>query len=179
MTLGRTSTGAIKIKTDGGLRAVECGCCATGCTCPKAIDSLKTILGNWTHVEVNWTWPAWKSEAPTTDPVEYFELPALSQSTSMEKYTSCLDPFDPLGPSLPFDFCHSVSGGDFIFGIANPSDICAQISSNKLSSAGGVSLACGGNISVSINGVSLPAYWGGPDPYNLIKDNPTVSFIFS
>jgi hypothetical protein len=30
MTLGRTSTGAIKIKTDSpGLRAVECACCAT------------------------------------------------------------------------------------------------------------------------------------------------------
>jgi hypothetical protein len=28
MTLGRTPTGAIKIKTDGGLRAVECACCA-------------------------------------------------------------------------------------------------------------------------------------------------------
>lgn len=27
MTLGRTSSGAIKIKTDGGLRAVNCGCC--------------------------------------------------------------------------------------------------------------------------------------------------------
>jgi len=34
MTLGRTSSGAIKIKTDtagGGLRAVECACC--GCPC--------------------------------------------------------------------------------------------------------------------------------------------------
>lgn len=31
MTLGRTSTGAIKIKTDStGLRAVECGCCQSG-----------------------------------------------------------------------------------------------------------------------------------------------------
>lgn len=32
MTLGRTTAGAIKIKTDsagGGLRAVSCGCCAT------------------------------------------------------------------------------------------------------------------------------------------------------
>jgi len=27
MTLGRTSSGSIKIKTDGGLRAVECACC--------------------------------------------------------------------------------------------------------------------------------------------------------
>jgi hypothetical protein len=35
MTLGRTSSGAIKIKTDeagGGLRAVECACCG-GCGC--------------------------------------------------------------------------------------------------------------------------------------------------
>jgi len=30
MTLGRTSSGAIKIKTDGGLRAVNCGCCQSG-----------------------------------------------------------------------------------------------------------------------------------------------------
>ncbi len=30
MTLGRTSNGAIKIKTGGGLRAVECACCG-GC----------------------------------------------------------------------------------------------------------------------------------------------------
>ena len=32
MTLGRTSSGAIKIKTDGGLRAVNCACCG-GCGC--------------------------------------------------------------------------------------------------------------------------------------------------
>jgi len=38
MTLGRTSSGAIKIKTDGtaGLRAVECACCETGpCNFPS------------------------------------------------------------------------------------------------------------------------------------------------
>ena len=35
MTLGRTSTGAIKIKTDSpGLRAVECACCGGTCPCP-------------------------------------------------------------------------------------------------------------------------------------------------
>ena len=35
MTLGRTSSGAIKIKTDtagGGLRAVECACCGGECS---------------------------------------------------------------------------------------------------------------------------------------------------
>jgi hypothetical protein len=31
MTLGRTPTGAIKLKTDGGLRAVECACCVPPC----------------------------------------------------------------------------------------------------------------------------------------------------
>ena len=38
MTLGRTSTGAIKIKTDGGTtRAVECACC--GSLCPSESPS--------------------------------------------------------------------------------------------------------------------------------------------
>lgn len=32
MTLGRTSSGAIKVKTGGGLRAVSCACCG-GCGC--------------------------------------------------------------------------------------------------------------------------------------------------
>jgi hypothetical protein len=37
MTLGRTSSGAIKIKTDGGLRAVECACCGSlGCQITQA-----------------------------------------------------------------------------------------------------------------------------------------------
>jgi hypothetical protein len=35
MTLGRTTSGAIKIKTDGGLRAVNCACC--GCDVCSAI----------------------------------------------------------------------------------------------------------------------------------------------
>jgi hypothetical protein len=185
MILSRTAENKIKIKTDeegGGLRAVNCACCATGCNCPNYIDkfpNLKTILGNWTNVVVNWTWPAWKSEIPNTDPVEYYELPAKSQSASLAKYTSCLDPTDPLGPPLPFDFCHFVPFGDPILGIASPSNICAQIWSNYLSSGGGFSLGCGGNIIVSINGVPFPAFWGGPDSNNLIKDNATASFIFS
>ena len=31
MTLGLTSSGAVKIKTDGGLRAVNCACCESPC----------------------------------------------------------------------------------------------------------------------------------------------------
>ena len=45
MTLGRTSSGAIKIKTDGGLRAVSCACCA-----PIDFDPCRDcppVLGDW------------------------------------------------------------------------------------------------------------------------------------
>jgi hypothetical protein len=38
MILGLTSSGAIKIKTDGGLRAVECACCG----CDFTIEAAKT-----------------------------------------------------------------------------------------------------------------------------------------
>jgi hypothetical protein len=41
MTLGRTSSGAIKIKTDGGLRAVECGCCG-GCK-PVTLEQYNAV----------------------------------------------------------------------------------------------------------------------------------------
>jgi hypothetical protein len=40
MTLGRTPTGAIKIKTDGGLRAVGCACCGGGCSPTNYFDNL-------------------------------------------------------------------------------------------------------------------------------------------
>ena len=44
MILGRTPAGAIKTKTDGGLRAVNCACCGT-CGCDTAISGglLKTL----------------------------------------------------------------------------------------------------------------------------------------
>ena len=48
MTLGRTSSGKIKIKTDGGLRAVACACCGGECGCYSASVSgelLKTLQG--------------------------------------------------------------------------------------------------------------------------------------
>ena len=44
MTLGRTPAGAIKTKSDGGLRAVNCACCVN-CGCDTAIsgDLLQTM----------------------------------------------------------------------------------------------------------------------------------------
>ena len=48
MILGRTPSGAIKIKKDGGLRAVNCACCNT---CPCAItipQALRELVANAT-----------------------------------------------------------------------------------------------------------------------------------
>jgi len=51
MTLGRTPTGAIKIKTDGGLRAVECACCnPCGCQYLSIPEPLRTVFANATSV---------------------------------------------------------------------------------------------------------------------------------
>ena len=56
MTLGRTSSGAIKIKTDGeaGLRAVSCACCnpCDGCTTFRAITEATSIV--ITHTRPGW-----------------------------------------------------------------------------------------------------------------------------
>jgi hypothetical protein len=49
MTLGRTSTGAIKIKTDGGLRAVNCACCGSCGECYITIpQALRELAANAT-----------------------------------------------------------------------------------------------------------------------------------
>ena len=47
MILGRTASNAIKIKTDGGLRAVNCACCG-GCGCDTPMGELKDVMRNVT-----------------------------------------------------------------------------------------------------------------------------------
>jgi hypothetical protein len=64
MTLGRTSTGAIKIKTDtegGGLRAVECACC--GCN-----PIYTTTLGPFLHGSISDLWSKEKLDAWANSP---------------------------------------------------------------------------------------------------------------
>ena len=47
MILGRTPGGAIKIKTDGGLRAVNCACCGTcGCYSISIPSALRPLFEN-------------------------------------------------------------------------------------------------------------------------------------
>jgi hypothetical protein len=55
MTLGLTSTGAVKIKTDGGLRAVECTCCCSLVTIPA---ELADVIEGKTSVRATFNFPA-------------------------------------------------------------------------------------------------------------------------
>jgi hypothetical protein len=53
MTLGRTPTGAIKIKTDGGLRAVNCACCG-GCNTTITEEQFNAIrYGGTANIAAN------------------------------------------------------------------------------------------------------------------------------
>ena len=62
MTIGRTASGAIKVKTDGGLRAVECGCCG-GCT-----PIYTTTLGPFLHGSISDLWSKEKLDAWANSP---------------------------------------------------------------------------------------------------------------
>lgn len=70
MTLGRTSTGAIKIKSDSpnGLRAVECACCGGGgsCGCSPMSAAVKTAIASATQVTVNGSTRAWNGSSASS-----------------------------------------------------------------------------------------------------------------
>jgi len=56
MTLGLTSSGAVKTKSDGalGLRAVECACCAVAqCLSFPVSETLKAIIESATQISIN------------------------------------------------------------------------------------------------------------------------------
>lgn len=57
MVLGRTASNAIKIKTDGTTRAVNCACCVPPvplvCGCMYVPEDLKSIIESATQVSVN------------------------------------------------------------------------------------------------------------------------------
>ena len=62
MVIGRSSTGAIKIKTDGGLRAVNCACCGDSCGCSSVSAQLKTTIENATTITVNGSAQSWNGQ---------------------------------------------------------------------------------------------------------------------
>lgn len=61
MTIGRTASNAIKIKTDGGTtRAVECSCCVSaGCGCSIMSGNIQSIIATANQISVNGRGAAW------------------------------------------------------------------------------------------------------------------------
>lgn len=86
MTLGRTSSGAIKIKTDtagGGLRAVECACCV-----PQDFQPCRDcppVLGNW----------IFSLSGDQINGYTSFEYPPDNQYAPLR---TCFDFWDAFGP---------------------------------------------------------------------------------
>ena len=168
MTLGRTSSGSIKIKTDGGLRAVECACCG-GSDCIKPTPELKQILETWTSLQVSFTWPAYPDAG----------LPSRSGSFNIPNVPGC-DPDQ--GPCPPLVDYHVTANGretTFVGEVSVSPEGFIFFNLMDLFIGGQVELPCGapweGEImSVLVNGRSYPAYW-----LSFEEDQPTVSLTFS
>ena len=64
MTLGLTSSGAVKIKTDNGTtRAVNCACCGGVCGCATVSAQLRAIIESATTISVNGSVRSWNGES--------------------------------------------------------------------------------------------------------------------
>ena len=169
MTLGRTSSGAINIKTDGGTtRAVECACCGGGpiCTCSGPHASLKLILANWSNVNIAFNWPG------------FMGFPAKSGNFNLSNgYQLLADGQQiPLNPPTPNQAEYNYNAGSgFVFGSvsANTNDICLSMSDADF--GGSITLACNGTESVTINGEGYSANYVNFLPQGV----PSVSLVFS
>lgn len=161
MTLGRTSSGAIKIKTDtagGGLRAVECGCCQ-----PQDFDPCRDcppVVGNWTF----------NISGDLVEPIigEFQHQPIICPSDNCNQ--------NDYPPSLPPRTC-----GDFWD--AYSQNILYQISLHR---SGGNANACGWILSLSISGHFFPdelygdpCFFSAGGTINIAGDSPFGSFPIS
>jgi hypothetical protein len=95
MTLGRTSSGAIKIKTDGGLRAVECACCLPTdfqpCRdCPPFLGNFNfSLTGDQVGSLTEFQYPSIVCPSDNCNLVPFPDIPPRT----------CSDSWDAFGPS--------------------------------------------------------------------------------
>lgn len=97
MTLGRTSSGAIKIKTDGGLRAVGCACCGGSygfpcADCPPFLGDLNfAVSGDQLDGLIEFQYPT--VVCPSED-CNYTNFPNIPPRICSDSY----DAFQPRSP---------------------------------------------------------------------------------
>ena len=145
MILGRTASNAIKIKTDGTTRAVNCACCNT-CGCATAISGdLAETLNNATTGTCNGRSPFFWNFYPTpiapatTPPAGWYAAWFFREVYTLRWYadTKCLD----LGGDNAFNI---IAGG-------NCKD-CGNVPTNYGSPSSCV------DQEYTINGVSFPCH---------------------
>jgi hypothetical protein len=144
MTLGLTSSGAIKIKTDGGLRAVNCACCGGVCGCNevKVPSSIYNILNNITSASQC----TLLGSTPT-----YFEL--IDDEVNAE--------WSEDGSYLFGYFIYQKGSPCFLMGYSNGAeDQPAEVITNSGYCESAVLVA--NNTDFTINGITLPAFYYYP-----------------
>ena len=141
MILGRTPSGAIKTKTDGGLRAVNCACC--GCECPPP-------AGRWRIEQVLYFGDPINITARTDyndyDPCGYFDA-ETAEGFSVAIYWECSTSEWRAGATVPPAYQGDCDGSDFMQGGATPEEFENDPSIEI--AAGGYEFFCYGTIIAS------------------------------
>jgi hypothetical protein len=181
MTLGLTSSGAVKIKTDGGLRAVGCACCGGGEECidvesqhSRAIS--ESNYNSWLKGGQLFVSASISSECSGS----YSETITVPPQTCVVQWTQegplCFSEFDPEGQLQGADCSFSVFKSDIGFFVNIAGGITCQFEYKPFE--GGPVFACAPKFSScgyepqegDIWSVAYANFLGGQIPYQV--DNP-------
>lgn len=105
MTLGRTAENKIKIKTDGGLRAVGCACCGgVGCQITQAqFDTIR--YGFTTNISGT------QGIGTIVPIIQLYEYSFQNEEANRQEIYGALENTTPLGPYMgPYDYTLSKTG---------------------------------------------------------------------
>jgi hypothetical protein len=190
MTLGRTSSGAIKIKTDGGLRAVECGCCNEFdlCTGLFIAAPLLSIIRNATQVQVVYDLPTFGRDKYDPDSNSWVccEFPQIQGSKTYAWNGSVADTPDYEPDFYDGGIRISLIGDFFSFLLFEVSgsnrEIVSYTAPRECAPTSEDGFIAPQLFSIPVNGQSIPAYQFpiGPSSWPPgFYPTPTISVTFS
>jgi hypothetical protein len=169
MILGRTPSGAIKTKTDGGLRAVNCACCGGGGIIP--CRDCPPLLANFNF-------------SLTGDQVEITEEFQYPPYNDYNPIRTCSDSWDAFGPGAVGDILYIINiqrastngklsgccwqltlyvSGFFEFEFMGSPDICGVNGSDSVNIT---SLNPAGSYPFTISAECVPPFMGPPTDFN-------------
>jgi hypothetical protein len=180
MILGRTPAGLIKTKTDGGLRAVECGCCG-----PQDFQSCRDCA----PFSGNFTFSLTGDQVDITEEFQYPPIICPSDNCNLVPFPDippriCSDEWDAFGPGAAGTNLYLIninrastngelSGccwqltlgvvGTFEFILDGSPDICGVIGSDSVNIT---SLNPSGSYPFTISAQCVPPFMGPPTDFN-------------